>query len=240
MSRILRGCSLAMGRACVVGLATGLLWLGTTTAVSAASLTIRTGVDAGGAVLGSGVADPLWTISVQGGAFVAAEVAAPGHPIICCGMETVSSTARWISDPSISTGSAATGWGVGPTAIARRSFDLSAFDLSTVALTGFWRVADNRRGVFINGNLLPGTNDGGAGWNNDQALNLAAGSGFFVQGQNVIEIRGTSQNSNWDGFWLDVTLEGRDRNGGGTVPEPTTLALMGTALLGAVTRRRRR
>jgi hypothetical protein len=207
-------------------------------AASAASLTIRTGVDAGGAVLGSGSADPFWTISVQGGAFVPAEVAAPGHPIICCGMETAGAQARWISDPSISTVNPATGWGIGPIAVARRTFDLSAFDLSTVSLAGNWRVADFRQGVYINGNLLAGTNNGSSGWDNDQALLLAAGSGLFNPGLNTIEMRGNSGNSTWDGFWLDITLEGRDRDG--QVPEPASMTLLASALLGLAARRYRR
>jgi PEP-CTERM motif len=218
----------------------GLVVLGAVSA-SAASLTIRTGVDASGAILESDKPDPFWEISVQGGAFTSAEVAGLTHPIVCCGMETVGLQARWISDPTINPVTPGTGWGIGPIAVARRVFSLSAFDVSTVAMSGAWRVADSRWGVYINGNLLPGTATNAFGFASDQPLTVAAGSGLFNAGLNVIELRGNSVNSSWDGFWLDVTLDGRDSNGGGgNVPEPTSLVLLGTAFLGVVARRARR
>ena len=126
----------------------------------AASIILRTGVNGSLTPLGENVADPFWTISVQGGPFVAAEVV--NSEVICCGMESAGAQARWISDPSVTKGSIDTNWGVGPTAIARRSFDLTGFDLSTVSISGLWRVADLRQGVYVNGNLLAGTADGGS------------------------------------------------------------------------------
>lgn len=199
----------------------------------AATLSLLTGVDAAQTPLGENVADPFWTISVQGGAFVAAEVV--NSEVICCGMATVGGQARWISDPSVTDGSSVTGWGIGPTAMARRTFTLSGVDLSTATLFGSWRVADLRQGIYLNGNLIgASTADGGSAWGADQAFNLAAGSGFFVNGLNTLELRGTSINSNWDGFWFDGTVYARD-----TVPEPATVLLVGGAL-GAVLVRRRR
>ncbi len=202
--------------------------------VDAASIVLRTGVDGGLNPLGENVTDPLWDISVQGGGFVDAEVV--NSEVICCGMETVAPVARWISDPSVTDGSPSTGWGIGPTAIARRTFDLTGFDLSTTSLSGAWRVADNRAGVFINGNLIVGTDDGGAGWDNNQLL--TAGPAFFIPGLNVIELRGFSQNSTWDGFWLDATIQ--DSPTTPPVPEPTTVALMAFGVAAAAARARGR
>jgi hypothetical protein len=125
--------------------------------------------------------------------------------VICCGMETVAGTARWISDPSITDGSPSTNWGVGPLATARRTFDLTGFDLATTSLSGVWRVADQRQGVYSNGTLIAGTTaDGGSARAFDQAIAVAAGSPLWLPGVNTLELRGTSINSGWDGFWLDA------------------------------------
>jgi len=202
--------------------------------IQAVTITLRTGVDAALTPLGQNVADPFWTISVQGGAFVAAEVAHTG--VICCGMATVTAEALWISDPSITAGSSATGWGVGPMAFARRSFDLTGIDLATVALNGIWRVADNRQGVYLNGNLLVGTATGSIGYNANQTLQVLAASGFFLPGVNVLELRGISANSQFDGFWFSGTVTGNPI----AVAEPVTLALLGLGLASVQAARRLR
>jgi hypothetical protein len=196
----------------------------------ATTITLRTGVDAGLTPLGQNVADPFWTISVQGGAFVPAEVV--NSQVICCGMATVTAEARWISDPSVTAGSATTGWGVGPTAIVRRSFDLTGIDLATVALNGAWRVADNRQGVYLNGHLLTGTATG-AGYQADQTIQVLAASGFFLPGVNVLELRGTSANSQFDGFWFSGTVTGDPI----AVAEPATLTLLALGLASVRARR---
>jgi hypothetical protein len=200
----------------------------------AVTITLRTGVDASLTPLGQNVADPFWTISVKGGAFVAAEVA--NTEVICCGMATVTPEARWISDPSITAGSGNTGWGVRQTAVVRRSFDLTGLDLATVSLSGLWRVADAREGVYLNGNLLPGTGGGAAGYQSDQTIQVLAASGFFAQGVNVLEFRGTSSNSQFDAFWFSGTVTGSPIG----VAEPTTLMLLGVGLASARAARRLR
>jgi len=201
--------------------------------IQAVTITLRTGVDAALTPLGQNVADPFWTISVQGGGFVPAEVV--NTQVICCGMATVTAEARWISDPSVTAGSSNTGWGVGKTAFARRSFDLTGIDLATVALTGNWRVADTRQGVYLNGNLLTGTNTG-AGYQSDQAIQVLAASGFFLPGVNVLELRGTSGNAFSDGFWFSGTVTGNPI----VAAEPATLALLGLGLASVRAARRLR
>jgi hypothetical protein len=203
----------------------------------AASIILRTGVDAALTVLGENATDPFWNISVQSLAATDAEVV--NAEVICCGMETATNSAAWISDPSVTKPSPGTGWGIGLIAVASRTFDLTGFDLSTVNLAGNWRVADNRQGVFINGNLIAGTNNGANGWFSDQAL--AAGPAFFINGLNTIELKGTSQNSSWDGFWLDATVEGELLDvDPSPVPEPGTISMIGLGVAGLIVHVRRR
>ncbi|MDX2191830.1 MAG: PEP-CTERM sorting domain-containing protein [Gemmatimonadales bacterium] len=201
-------------------------------------ISLNTGVDAGGNLLASQALDPFWTISLYGGAtFTAARVAAPGHPIICCGMESAPNTARWISDPSIQLTGTGTSWGVGRTVYARRTFDLSGYTLSSVSLDLAWRVADVRWGVYLNGVLLPSSQIGNFGFSFGEQLQATSG---FNQGLNTLELRGSSVNSIYDGFWLGGAVRG-DYVPPTTVPEPSTYVLLGTGLAGvfAVARRRR-
>jgi hypothetical protein len=198
------------------------------------SIVLRTGVDAALTVLGENATDPFWNISVKGLTATDAEVV--NAEVICCEMETVSNTAAWISDPSVTKPLPGTSWGIGLVAVASRTFDLTGFDLSTVSLLGNWRVADLRQGVYINGNLIAGTSDGNAGWSADQAI--AAGPAFFVNGLNTIELKGTSVNSSWDGFWLDATIAGELHPT--AVPEPGTISMIGLGVAGLFVQARRR
>ena len=78
-------------------------------------------------------------------------------------------------------------------------------------------MADFRDGIYLNGTLVdPSTTNTSGGlscnpcnWQVDQAFSLEANSGLFLQGQNVLELRGSSVNSVFDGFWLDATVDGR-------------------------------
>lgn len=213
-------------------------------AAADAAIDLHSGTDAQGHVLAAGTLDPFWTLSTNGSDFSAARVAYPGafpdfgSGQTCCGMESVDSTAAWITTGSVVATSPSTGWGVGNTVYARRTFDLSAYEVDSVALTGKWRVADSAAGIFVNGHAVAGTHAGGGfTFATDQAFSVTAGSGFFVAGVNTIEMRGTSVNSVWDAFWISTTVTGNPA----PVPEPETWALLaaGLAFVGVVSRKRR-
>jgi hypothetical protein len=199
---------------------------------------LRTGVDSLLNVLGENATDPFWNISVQSQAATDAEVV--NAEVICCGMETVNNLAAWISDPSVTKGSAGTSWGINQTAVATRTFDLTGFDIDTIQMNGAWRVADRRLGIFINGTLLPGTDDGGFAWDTDELI-FAAGPQFFVAGLNTIELRGDSVNSQFDGFWFSAVIDGeREDVDPSPVPEPGTVSMIGLGVAGLIVHVRRR
>jgi hypothetical protein len=124
---------------------------------------------------------------------------------------------------------------------------LTGLDLSTVSLSGLWRVADFRDGIYLNGTLIdPVTADTSGGyscspcnWAIDQAFLVATGSSLFLPGINTLELRGSSVNSIFDGFWLNATVLGVPLAPvDATVPEPATIALIGSGLA-VITRRNR-
>lgn len=200
----------------------------------AASVGLNTGVDNSNVVLAAGQTDTHWTISVDGGGtFNNAIVNYPAQ--ICCGMETVASTAAWITD-SGTPGNIQTGWGIGNPVFLRTTFDLSGFDLGSTAFTGTWRVADNLLGIFLNGTQVQGPI--GSTWFTDFSLSIAAGDPAFNQGLNTLEVRADSINSVWDGLWMAATVRGNDRNTN-NVPEPSTALLFSLALVSLAAKRRR-
>lgn len=187
------------------------------------TINLNTGTDATGSVLAAGTLDPFWTISTDGTTFTAARVAYPAPSgQICCGMDTVDGSAAWISTPNVTASDPATTWGISNIVYARRSFDLTGFDLDTVSLAGELRVADSSAGLYLNGTLVPGTHANGTyTFQFDIAFSIAAGSSAFVQGINTLELRGTSVNSQWDAMYLTTTVSGVTA----PVPEPETWAL---------------
>lgn len=217
-----------------------------------AAIVLRTGVDNNGAVMAPGSIDTDWEIKTPNSSdYTSTKVLYPlinpnnlnSGGQICCGMETVAGTAAWISDLSVNSTTPNTQWGVGQDVRIRTRFDLTGYDLSTVALTGNWRIADYTRGVFLNGIFLPGSDFGGitpsasnGTWFSNHPFSFTSG---FNAGINTLEFLANSHNTAWDGLWVDATVTGR-QTGGGQVPLPGTFSLLTLALIGLGTTLRRR
>ncbi|MGM9482059.1 hypothetical protein ACS5PN_12805 [Roseateles sp. NT4] len=214
------------------------------TGLARADVILRTGVDGSNVVQAEGSTDTHWQISTDNKATYAdAKVLYAAQ--ICCNMGTAGTTAAWISDPSVTAGSSATQWGTGTDVWIKTSFDLTGYNLSTVGLSGLWRIADWTFGVYLNNQLITGTDIGNCGgdqnacgtWFSDHVLTVATGSALFTSGINTLEFRGQSLNSAWDGLWFDGTVTGRQGN---ALPLPGTLPLLALGMLALRATRRRR
>ena len=209
----------------------------------AQSINISTGTNGSGVVLADGSVDPNWIISVAGGAFTPTVVTYPADQ--CCGMGTVDATrAKWINNVTSPNGITNDGWSNDTYTLFRRSFDLTGYDLSTVGITGTWRVADGIVGAFLNGHFLfssralVGPDQNVTNWGTDNPFLVALASPFLVSGVNTLEFQTETLNNTYDGLYLAATVTGRVTS----TPEPASMALVGTGLLviaGAAARRRR-
>lgn len=213
----------------------------------AQSINISTGTNGSGVVIANGAMDPYWLISVAGGAFNPALALYPADQ--CCGMESVNATrAKWINNvtnpQAVFPSGTPDGWNNDPYTVVRRTFDLSGYDPSTLAISGVWRAADGVVGAYLNGNLLFTSRlfvDGEqrtANWGADNPFLVALGSTSFNTGINTLDFQLETLNTVYDGLYLDATVTGQLS----TVPEPASMVLVATGLLaiaGAAARRRR-
>ncbi len=111
------------------------------------------------------------------------------------------------------------------------TFELTAGDVSTVALSGAWTLDDSGN-LYLNGKLLGSLGD--ASWGSLTSFNVPVGSSDFVVGTNTLSIDITDSDSFLEGVRLQGSLTGYTQ-----VPEPSSLAalIVGMGMLmGFVTR----
>ena len=181
----------------------------------------NTGVDAlGNPINVGGTADPHYLIVETGNA---AELFHPPHPAY-----VTSASSRWIWQTN----------GGSPgnvTRTFRTTFDLTGLDPTTASIGGSWAVDNIGVNVFLNGVGTGITAPLAFG-----AFNPFTISSGFVAGVNTLDFQVTDQGAPGG---LNVTgLAGRAAIAPtATIPEPATVALLGSGLLGlgAVARRRR-
>jgi hypothetical protein len=109
------------------------------------------------------------------------------------------------------------------------TFDLSGFNLSTVRINGLWGTDDLGLDIRING-LSTGQTSGGFA----TLVPFSITSGF-ISGVNTLAFDLSNTGGNWTGLRVDDIMATGD-----PIPEPGTIALFGTGLLGLVARYRQR
>jgi hypothetical protein len=204
----------------------------------------NTGVDASGTVLPSG-SDPHYTCAVVSGGGTAC--AGSAAVIATSGVGSwlaANSTSAWVAPiANVANISATVAQGT-TTYLYTIAFDLSAYDLSTVTITGRW-AADNYGSINVNsGSSFGSISDPGfSSWN---AFTISSATSGITAGANtlkftVVNVAGTGANfgaNNPSGVRVEFT------NFTGTlnevIPEPGTLALLGGGLLAIGLFRRRR
>lgn len=107
----------------------------------------------------------------------------------------------------------------------RTTFDLTGADPLTALISGRWASDDSNGYMVLNGNAVGTNSTGFASWTNF-SINQ-----HFVAGINTLDFFVTNSGGGPTGLRVEMT---------GTVPEPTALALVAIALLGAGCASRRR